>query len=90
MEEEINNISETTEAEETVGLAKRPERHHRKPDDGKGRFFMLRQIFNILFMVIGIIGAYMYFKGNEAMGIVVFIIAMAFKMAECALRFVKK
>ena len=32
----------------------------------------------------------MYFKGNEAMGIVVFIIAMAFKMAECALRFVKK
>ena len=57
MEEEINNISETTEAEETVGLAKRPERHHRKPDDGKGRFFMLRQIFNILFMVIGVIGA---------------------------------
>ena len=51
---------------------------------------MLRQIFNILFMVIGVIGAYMYFKGNEAMGIVVFIIAMAFKMAECALRFVKK
>ena len=34
--------------------------------------------------------ANMYFKGNEAMGIVVFIIAMAFKMAECALRFVKK
>lgn len=85
--EEINNFAE----EEEVTLAKRPERHHRKPEDGRGSFFMLRQIFNILFMVIGVIGAYMYFKGNnEAMGIVVFIIAMAFKMAECALRFVKK
>ena len=85
--EEINNFAEENEE---VTLAKRPERHHRKPDEGKGSFFMLRQIFNILFMVLGVIGAYMYFKGNEAMGIVVFIIAMAFKMAECALRFVKK
>lgn len=84
--EEINNFAE----EEEVTLAKRPECHHRKPEDGRGSFFMLRQIFNVLFMVLGVIGAYMYFKGNEAMGIVVFIIAMAFKMAECALRFVKK
>lgn len=83
--EEIDNI-----AEEEVGIAKRQERHHRKPDDGRGSFFMLRQLFNILFMIIGVIGAYMYFKGDEAMGIIVFIIAMAFKMAECALRFVKK
>ena len=83
--EKIDNI-----AEEEVGIAKRPERHHRKPDDGRGSFFMLRQIFNILFMIIGVIDAYMYFKGDEAMGITVFIIAMAFKMAECALRFVKK
>ena len=83
--EEIKKI-----AEEEVTIAKRPERHHRKPESDRGSFFMLRQIFNILFMVIGVIGAYMYFKGNEAMGIVVFSIAMAFKMAECALRFVKK
>ena len=82
--EEINNI-----AEEESGIAKRPERHHRKPDDGRGSFFMLRQIFNILFMLVGVAGAYMYFKGNEAMGIVVFVIAMAFKMAECVLRFKK-
>ena len=82
--EEIDNI-----AEEEVGIAKRPERHHRKPDDGRGSFFMLRQIFNILFMLVGVAGAYMYFKGNEAMGIVVFVIAMAFKMAECVLRFKK-
>lgn len=82
--EEINNIEE-----EEVAIAKRPERHHRKPEDAKGPFFMLRQIFNILFMIVGVVGAYMYFKGNEAMGIVVFVIAMAFKMAECALRFKK-
>ena len=83
--EEIKKI-----AEEEVTIAKRPERHHRKPESDRGSFFMLRQIFNILFMVIGVIGAYMYFKGNEAMGIVVFIIAMAFKMAECALKIKKK
>lgn len=82
--EELENI-----AGEEVAIAKRPERHHRKPESDRGAFFMLRQIFNILFMVVGVIGAYMYFKGNEAMGIVVFVIAMAFKMAECALRFKK-
>ena len=50
--EEIEKIAE----EEEVTLAQRPERHHRKPDDGRGSFFMLRQIFNILFMIIGVIG----------------------------------
>lgn len=81
---EIDNI-----AEEEVAIAKRPERHHRKPDEGKGVLFILRQVFNVLFMVVGVIGAYLYFKGNDAMGIVVFVIAMAFKMAECALRIKK-
>lgn len=82
--EEIDNI-----AEEEVAIAKRPERHHRKPEGGKGMLFILRQVFNVLFMVVGVIGAYLYFKGNDAMGIVVFVIAMAFKMAECALRIKK-
>lgn len=74
--------------EEQVSIAKRPERHHRKPDSGKKPIFYIRQILNALFIIIGIIGAYMYYKGNDA-GIVVFIIAMAFKMAESALRLLK-
>ena len=36
--EEIEKI-----AEEEVTIAKRPERHHRKPENGRGSFFMLRQ-----------------------------------------------
>lgn len=85
MEEQIeNNITEETSA------LRKPERHHRKPESDRDGFFMLRQIFNIVFMVGAIAGVIVYLKVNDTMGAILIIIAMAFKMAECVLRFRKK
>ena len=59
--------------------------------------FKIRQILNLLFIVIGIIGAAMNGYGQwvthdeklKLMGIIVVVIAMAMKMAECVLRYRK-
>lgn len=69
-------------------LVTRPERHHRRPDEPKGAFFKMRQIFNIIFMVGAVIGVIVYLK-NETMGAILIVTAMAFKMAECVIRFKK-
>ena len=62
-------------------------RHHRKPEKERGKFFLLRQILNIVFMLVAV--AVVYVKVDNRMGAVIIIIGMAFKMAECALRFKK-
>lgn len=84
-----NNESEVED--ETVlkedNLASAP-RHHNNPND-KGKFFVLRQIFNIIFMIGAVIGCVVYLKVNDMMGAILIVIAMAFKMAECVLRFKK-
>lgn len=65
------------------------EKVHRKPEDERGKFFIIRQILNILFMIIAIVGVYFYIQVNELQGIIVVVIAMAFKMAECVFRYLK-
>lgn len=64
-------------------------RRHRKPQKERDRFFVVRQILNVLFMIGAIAGCIVYLKVNDRMGAVLIIIAMAFKMAECVLRFKK-
>ena len=87
---EIQEMDEalTPELNSQEPLAKRPERHHRRPDEVKDKFYKMRQIFNIIFIVGAIIGVAVYLK-NEAMGAVLIVMAMAFKMAECVIRFKK-
>lgn len=79
---------EETKVDEDIIVVKRK---HRNADegDGRGKFFVLRQILNILFMIIAIVGVVIYITQNEMQGIIVVVIAMAFKMAECVLRYVK-
>lgn len=66
------------------------QRRHRKPEQQRDQFFLIRQILNVLFVLVGIVGCYFYVKIDDRQGAILFIIAMAFKMAECALRFRKK
>lgn len=73
--------------EEIVSVV-RPRRQHSKPE-GRGKFFVLRQILNVLFMIIAVIGCIFYIKVDALMGAIVIVIAMAFKMAECVLRYMK-
>lgn len=89
MSDSNNEIGVTPkmEDEEKVEL-NRPERHHRKPEE-RDRFFLVRQVLNILFMIGAVIGCFIYLKVNDTMGAILIIIAMAFKMAECVLRFKK-
>lgn len=82
--ENINSVEQAT----SESVVRRPERHHRKPENQKGGFYKLRQIFNVIFMIGAVIGAFVYWK-DETMGAVIIITAMAFKMAECVLRFKK-
>ncbi|MCQ2220512.1 MAG: hypothetical protein MJZ12_03920 [Prevotella sp.] len=76
--------------EETLDEAPIARRHHTRPEPERDKFFVLRQIFNIVFIVGAIIGCFFYIKVNEMMGGILIIIAMAFKMAECVLRFRKQ
>lgn len=85
MDNTENTIKPVADEKESVVV--RPH-HHTRPPREKGRFFMIRQILNIVFMLVGVAGVAVYFH-NEVYGIIIVIIAMAFKMAECVLRYVK-
>ena len=69
---------------------------HQQPQ-GPTTIFKIRQILNLLFIIIGIIGAgvnaygqwFTHDERTKMMGIVIVIIAMAIKMAECVLRYMK-
>lgn len=78
-------MEELNKTEEQVTVRRR----HTRPQPERDRFFVLRQIFNIIFMIGAVVGCFIYIKVNDTMGAVLIIIAMAFKMAECVLRFRK-
>lgn len=83
MDTNNNEINENPVEEHSV------RRHHRKPEKERGKFFLLRQILNVIFMLVAVAGCVVYVKVDNRMGAVIIIIGMAFKMAECALRFKK-
>lgn len=82
------NVNDTTENGTTMEASERRS-HHTRPQDGHGRYFVVRQILNLLFMVIALVGVGLYLWWNEMGGIIIVIIGMAFKMAECVLRYLK-
>lgn len=64
-------------------------RVHRKPENKRGPLFVVRQILNFVFIFLGIVACIYYVNVDERAGIILFIIAMSFKMAECVIRFKK-
>lgn len=90
----MKNTIDSTPAQEptdSTNVQDAPERksRHTRPQDGRGRYFVVRQILNLLFMVIALVGVGLYLWWNEMGGIIIVVIAMAFKMAECVLRYLK-
>jgi hypothetical protein len=84
-EQEENNILDESDFESTS-------RRHRHPQRQRGRFFIVRQFLNLIFMIMSVVGALMYVGVfgdgvEEQMGAIVIIVAICFKMAECALRY---
>jgi len=86
---EINNntINDNNTEEESVLV--RPTRHHRREEKGRGKFFVLRNILNIIFIIGAAVGMLVYFFKNDEVGMIIVLGAMAFKMCECVIRLVK-
>lgn len=81
----VNNNTE--EKEEDIFIPRK--KHHIKPEDGRGKFFALRQILNIIFMLGAVVAVVLVLMDKDTHGMIIAVIAMAFKMAECVLRYVK-
>ncbi len=64
-------------------------KHHR-PNGKRDRYFKFRNILNILFMLGAATGMLVYFFSTRAVGTVIILIAMLFKVVECCLRFIRQ
>lgn len=62
---------------------------HRHKRSG-GKFMMLRNILNIIFMIIAIVGVVIYFTGSAFIGVVVIGVGMLVKITEFCIRFIDK
>lgn len=65
-------------------------RIHRHPDEPRDRFFVVRNILNTIFILLAVAGCAAYWLCDETTGIIIVMVAMAFKTIECTLRFLKK
>ena len=74
------------EFETTEGL-RRPQRQRRRR--GSDQMLVFRNILNIIFMILAVVGVVIYVWGNEQIGIYVVLTSMAFKITECCLRMLK-
>ncbi len=63
-------------------------RHH-KQEDKPDKFFMIRNILNLIFVLGAVIGLLFYFFWGKETGTFIILISMAFKFFECIFRFVK-
>ena len=79
--------TETTH-DDSLSMAQRPVRRHKRlPDDDK--YFTLRNILNIIFMLGAIVGVIFYFTADDnTVGTIIILAAMTFKIAECCFRFI--
>ena len=69
--------------------ARRPD-HRLRPMSQRGKFFITRQWLNSIFMLGAIVGGIFYFATDHInTGIIIILVAMVFKIAECILRFIK-
>lgn len=64
---------------------KRPERHHSR-GERSDRFFMIRNILNIIFMIGAVVGVLVLYFHDKTIGTVIILVSMVFKMVECCFR----
>lgn len=78
--EELNNGTESA--------AVRPVRRRYKTSE-EDRFFFLRNVLNIIFMIGAVAGVVVYLTVSDTTwGIIIILTAMMFKIAECCFRFI--
>lgn len=68
--------------------ASRPTRHHRR-GERSDRFFVIRNILNIIFMIGAVVGVLVFYFYGRTVGIIIILTSMVFKMAECCFRLMR-
>lgn len=53
------------------------------------RFFNIRNILNIIFIIGAVIGVLLYVYSSQTVGTIIILISMVFKIIECILRFIR-
>lgn len=66
----------------------RPLRHHRR-ERGEDNMLKFRNVLNIIFMVMAIIGVIVYFTEYRTIGTYILLASMAVKMVECCIRLLR-
>lgn len=52
----------------------------------RDKYFIIRNILNILFMIVAVVGVLIYIFGDETVGTIVVMFGMLFKVTECSFR----
>ncbi len=55
----------------------------------RGRFFRVRNILNLVFIVLAIAGMAVYFYSNRSIGGAMLIVSIVLKLIECVLRIIR-
>lgn len=77
---------QSTDEQRTEG---QPLRRHRRREAASDQLLGLRNVLNIIFMLLAIVGVCIYVWGDSTIGTYIIIGGMAFKMVECSLRMLK-
>lgn len=84
-----SNNSDTESTADAGQTAVHPERHHRRRQQDD-KYFKIRNILNIIFMIGAVAGMAVYFFKDSVLGTIIILTAMAFKIAECCFRFIRQ
>lgn len=63
-----------------------PYRRQRREPKERDKYFKLRNVLNIIFMIGAIVGCAVFYYSDHLIGTIIIFAAMAFKFVECALR----
>lgn len=67
----------------------RPPRHHRR-EPHEDKYFKIRNILNIIFMLGAVVGMAVFYFGTRTTGTIIIITAIAFKVIECFFRLIRQ
>ena len=84
----MNNTEENIQETETSDM-RQPERHHRR-DASNDKYFKIRNILNIIFMLGAVVGMAVFYFGTRTTGTIIIITAIAFKVIECFFRLIRQ
>lgn len=78
-----------SEAHDEAADIERPPRHRRR-EPQEDKYFKIRNILNIIFMLGAVVGMAVFYFGTRTTGTIIIITAIAFKVIECFFRLIRQ